>query len=197
MLIDNFLKILPSPCPSSSIHSCFPEVHMLADNTALQGCWWPWISDPLLQPDRQQHVWHYFCPIYTSKLANFHISVITFSLDWPCSISRLTSACLFFSLRLSSSLWRSESSLLAICNTCKNPKLFTHLREIVCQISICASLTSFFMLWSCFMLCSCRWLCSTSSSRCHKRCSSSWWVMDRVSWRRMMGITKDSELFSR
>lgn len=35
------LRKLPSPCPSSSVRSCFPEDHMLVDDTALQGCWWP------------------------------------------------------------------------------------------------------------------------------------------------------------
>ncbi|TNN84164.1 hypothetical protein EYF80_005491 [Liparis tanakae] len=42
----------------------------------------------------------------------------------------------------------------------------------------------------------CGWPCSTSSSRLLKHCSSSRWVMVRVSWRRMMGITRDSDPLS-
>lgn len=53
------------------------------------------------------------------------------------------------------------------------------------------------MLCCCFMFSSCCWPCSTSSCMSLWRCSSSWWVMDSISWRRITGITKGSLLMWR
>lgn len=47
------VKTIPSPCPSLSVCSLFPVVHMLEGNTAVQGCQWPEVISPSLQPERQ------------------------------------------------------------------------------------------------------------------------------------------------
>lgn len=69
-------------------------------------------------------------------------------------------------------------------------------KQQLLYFDMCMPRTSLLVLCSSLIESRLHWPWCSSSDRLVRRCNKSCWVMDKVSWRLMMGITKESEPYS-